>query len=240
MNLERLTYKLGIGVLTATLLNPSLTFANGLYAKLGISTQNINNSEIGIESYEEEKRFESKDGRYSIPLDVSKSASYILQDNELERRVTRDLISRNTNKGKWTYVAHLYSMINPKTGLIEESNTGIDDFRKLYRNTVIAISIFWRPKEYDLETEFSSGISTFQKNSRWIEGSEEKIKIGEQEGKKGRFSVDDRGKYVYSEYIVIHVNDRAYEIFLRVNEDPKEHQELLNKIKNIRFTKIKR
>lgn len=235
MGLESLTQKLGIGILTATLINPSISLGKVDYTNLN-TAQNIRKT---IEAYEEETRFESKDGMYSIRLEVAKQASYILFDNDLERISTRMLINKNSPEGKWTYVIHLDSMINPKTGMIEQSDLGIDDFRKAYWDKTVAISIFWRPRFHDLETEFSNGREIFRRNNSWIKDSETKIKIGGQEGMMGRFSIGTDEKKIYNEYIIVHVNGRTYEIFLRVNEEPQEHEKLLDKIKNIRFKQEK-
>ncbi len=224
----------GIQAIGISLLVNLLCLNEGLsYVKDNLLIPNKYKENKITEQYNWEGMFKSKRGDYSIPLDVAKTRVKNIPESELEKKLFQDIIEINSIKNKWTYIEN-EDYPNQKIKGLEKGGAGMEDFFKAYDTRLARITVSWRPIQFEIKKEFSAVKEFFETNTKLSDELE--VKVDGHKGLGCRYIVEiGKEEKLYTSYILIHNGKRGYEIFLSTTGGFHNLEDLLDKVKRIKF-----
>lgn len=175
-------------------------------------------------------------GDYFIPLDYSTEAVVEGIGSERGERAKWEFVQRHSDQNLWTYIMKPQNMVNPSIGKIEIPKIGWDKFMREYGSELAQIQIMWSPKEYDgVEQDFHNSIKLHKSLGIWIDGSEEEIQIDGNKAMSGRFKAEIGGRKMYATFVIVHIQDRRYQIDYSYTKGFSDPDNSFEKIKQMKF-----
>ncbi len=168
--------------------------------------------------------FTSQKGNYYIPIDYSTEA--VIAGIGADQQMW-EFIQRHSDNNLWTYV-------------LKSNNTselGWDKFTRKFDSELAQIQIMWSPppRYLNLKQDFDNATKFHKELGDWINDSESKIEIDNNNGLSGRFKLNLGDRIMYSAFIIIHTPQRRYQIQYSYTQGFSDPDNTLKKIKKIKF-----
>lgn len=175
-------------------------------------------------------------GEYSLDINTSPEAVVAGIGGERGERAKFEFIKRHSGQNLWTY-EFTPQQTTIDSGKIELPKIGKDNFIKEYNGKDLAqINIVWSPiTTEDVKKDFDESVALHKTMGVWVNGSDKDIVIDNNNGRYGQFKVPVlEGTTAYGTFVVLHANNRRYQIqftYTKGFSDPDNTFEKIKKMK---------